>query len=121
MQGTSAGSWAKVKEHTLHTASGKSLDPINLEIVALTGRLSVNSVSWAPHELGAILVCASSDGKLSVLTFKSGRQYLHYSSDLVYILNFQKTMASGVPTFSMATQSVVTRYPGRPQPNLDHS
>ena len=121
VQGTSAGSWAKVKEHTLHTASGKSLDPINLEILALTGRLSVNSVSWAPHELGAILVCASSDGKLSVLTFKSGRQYLHYSSDLVYILNFQKTMASGAPTFSMATQSVVTRYPGRPQPNLDHS
>lgn len=31
---------------------------------------SVNSISWAPHELGAILACASSDGKLSVLTFK---------------------------------------------------
>lgn len=31
---------------------------------------SVNSVSWAPHELGAILACASSDGKISVLTFK---------------------------------------------------
>jgi len=30
----------------------------------------VNSVSWAPHELGAILACASSDGKISVLTFK---------------------------------------------------
>ena len=28
-------------------------------------------MSWAPHELGAILACASSDGKLSVLTFKS--------------------------------------------------
>jgi protein transport protein SEC13 len=44
--------WTKIREHTLHTAS-------------------VNSVSWAPHELGAILACASSDGKLSVLTFKS--------------------------------------------------
>src|SRR6266576_573090 len=31
----------------------------------------VNSVSWAPHELGAMLACASSDGKISVLTFKS--------------------------------------------------
>ena len=31
---------------------------------------SVNSVSWAPHELGAILACASSDGKISVLSFK---------------------------------------------------
>ncbi|KAG6897977.1 hypothetical protein C0992_007931 [Termitomyces sp. T32_za158] len=51
-QGSAAGGWNKVKEHTLHTAS-------------------VNSVSWAPHELGAILACASSDGKLSVLTFKN--------------------------------------------------
>jgi len=33
----------------------------------------VNSISWAPHELGAILSCASSDGKISVLTFKSTR------------------------------------------------
>ena len=32
---------------------------------------TVNSVSWAPQELGAILACASSDGKISVLTFKS--------------------------------------------------
>ena len=28
-------------------------------------------MSWAPHELGAILACASSDGTISVLTFKS--------------------------------------------------
>nr|CAG8459193.1 12413_t:CDS:2 [Entrophospora candida] len=31
----------------------------------------VNSVAWAPHELGPILACASSDGKVSVLTFKA--------------------------------------------------
>ncbi|KAJ6475206.1 WD40-repeat-containing domain protein [Mycena polygramma] len=49
--------WTKIREHTLHTAS-------------------VNSVSWAPHELGAILACASSDGKLSVLTFKNDDQWL---------------------------------------------
>jgi len=55
-QGTADGGWTRVKEHTLHTAS-------------------VNSVSWAPHELGAMLACASSDGKLSVLTFKG----VHYS------------------------------------------
>ncbi|KAF8869782.1 WD40-repeat-containing domain protein [Infundibulicybe gibba] len=54
-QGPGAG-WTKVKEHTLHTAS-------------------VNSVCWAPHELGAILACASSDGKLSVLTFKNDGQW----------------------------------------------
>jgi len=51
-QASAQASWARVKEHTLHTAS-------------------VNSVSWAPHELGAIVACASSDGKLSVLTFKN--------------------------------------------------
>jgi len=50
------GGWIKIKEHTLHTAS-------------------VNSVSWAPHELGAILACASSDGKVSVLTFKNDGQW----------------------------------------------
>ncbi|KAF8664853.1 hypothetical protein AX16_000694 [Volvariella volvacea WC 439] len=54
-QGPSGG-WSKVGEHTLHTAS-------------------VNSVSWAPHELGAMLACASSDGKLSVLTFKNDGQW----------------------------------------------
>jgi len=51
--GSAASSqWTKIKEHNLHSAS-------------------VNSVSWAPHELGAILACASSDGKLSILTFKN--------------------------------------------------
>jgi len=51
-QGNTSGTWTKIKEHNLHSAS-------------------VNSVSWAPHELGAIVACASSDGKLSVLTFKN--------------------------------------------------
>ncbi|KAH9974141.1 WD40 repeat-like protein [Lactifluus volemus] len=45
--------WAKIKEHSLHTAS-------------------VNSVSWAPHELGAILACASSDGKIPFSLSKWG-------------------------------------------------
>ena len=30
----------------------------------------VNSVAWAPHEYGLILACASSDGFISVLTYK---------------------------------------------------
>ncbi|KAJ6555505.1 protein transporter SEC13 [Mycena sp. CBHHK59/15] len=54
---SNTNNWTKIREHTLHTAS-------------------VNSVSWAPHELGAILACASSDGKLSVLTFKNDDQWL---------------------------------------------
>ncbi|WFC94036.1 GTPase-activating protein S13 [Malassezia brasiliensis] len=45
-------SWTRIKDHALHTAS-------------------VNSIAWAPHELGATLACASSDGKVSVLTFNS--------------------------------------------------
>ncbi|CEH17554.1 wd40 repeat-like protein [Ceraceosorus bombacis] len=47
---SSSGGWQKIKEHALHGAS-------------------VNSIAWAPHELGAILACASSDGNVSVLTF----------------------------------------------------
>lgn len=47
---SSTGGWSKIKEHSMHSAS-------------------VNSVAWAPHELGPILACASSDGNVSVLTF----------------------------------------------------
>ncbi|PVG01231.1 WD40 repeat-like protein [Serendipita vermifera] len=50
--GAGSGKWTTIKEHSLHTAS-------------------VNSIAWAPHELGAILACASSDGRVSVLTFKN--------------------------------------------------
>jgi protein transport protein SEC13 len=32
--------------------------------------LSVNSVSWAPHDFGLILACASSDGHVSVISFR---------------------------------------------------
>jgi hypothetical protein len=31
----------------------------------------VNSLAWAPYDLGPILACASSDGKISVLSFQS--------------------------------------------------
>ena len=78
-QGAASGGWIKIKEHTLHTASGAGI----ITIARLFGLpiLPVNSVSWAPHELGAILACASSDGKLSVLTFKSTSliDHLHIS------------------------------------------
>lgn len=43
----------KVFESTLHTAS-------------------VNLLSWAPHECGCLLACASSDGSISVLEFQDG-------------------------------------------------
>jgi protein transport protein SEC13 len=44
-------SWTKVFDFSLHTAS-------------------VNMVSWAPHESGCLLACASSDGHVSVLEFR---------------------------------------------------
>ncbi|KAI9633717.1 WD40-repeat-containing domain protein [Dioszegia hungarica] len=44
--------WERIKEHNLHTAS-------------------VNSLAWAPYELGPILACASSDGKISVINFQN--------------------------------------------------
>jgi len=68
-QGPSVGSWTKIKEHSLHTASGASTTCVHMLYLTFW-RCTVNSISWAPHELGAILACASSDGKLSVLTFK---------------------------------------------------
>ncbi len=45
------GRWTSIAEHVVHQAS-------------------VNSVSWAPHEYGALLLCASSDGKVSIAEFK---------------------------------------------------
>ncbi|CAD6891269.1 unnamed protein product [Tilletia controversa] len=50
-QSAEAGGWTQIKEHKVHDGS-------------------VNSISWAPYELGASLACASSDGSVSVATFK---------------------------------------------------
>lgn len=47
---SAASTWAKVFDFSLHTAS-------------------VNGISWAPHESGCLLACASSDGNVSVLEF----------------------------------------------------
>ncbi|OLL26717.1 Protein transport protein SEC13 [Neolecta irregularis DAH-3] len=54
-----------VPPHRTHAPPGKRyFSPY------LSANPKVNSVAWAPHELGAILACASSDGKVSVLEFK---------------------------------------------------
>ena len=44
-------SWTRVKEYRGHEAS-------------------VNSIAWAPAEFGLVLACASSDGRVSVLTYQ---------------------------------------------------
>ncbi|XP_058790899.1 protein SEC13 homolog [Phymastichus coffea] len=41
--------WTKIHEHTVHDSS-------------------VNSIAWAPHEIGLVLACGSSDGSISILT-----------------------------------------------------
>ncbi|KAJ3200302.1 GTPase-activating protein S13 [Clydaea vesicula] len=51
------GKWVKIKEHCAHSAS-------------------VNSISWAPHEFGLILVCGSSDGNISVLSIKEDNEWV---------------------------------------------
>lgn len=65
--------WERIKEHTLHTASGQSSATCNSLALLFTDvwALTVNSVAWAPYDLGPILACASSDGKISVLSFQS--------------------------------------------------
>ncbi|XP_078444215.1 protein transport protein SEC13 homolog A-like [Wolffia australiana] len=48
-EGASPGEWTEAHVFTEH-------------------RASVNSISWAPHELGLILACGSSDGSISVFS-----------------------------------------------------
>lgn len=44
------GSWNKIYEHSAHSSS-------------------VNSVSWAPSDLGLVLACGSSDGAISIIAY----------------------------------------------------
>ena len=71
VQGAGAGSWTKVKEHTLHTASGELAKPIIPERNNADLECDQDQLGF----LVAILAYASSDGKLSVLTFKSEWQH----------------------------------------------
>merc|ERR1711974_541722 len=48
----SRNNWKPIYTHTEHT-------------------LSVNSISWAPHEYGLMLACGPTDGSVSILTVKS--------------------------------------------------
>ena len=86
---------------------------------------SVNSVSWAPHELGAILACASSDGKISVLTFKG---VVLHPAVLLWTAPFLQSltesnaqmMVSGVRTCSKPTLLGATPCLGHRQLELVH-
>jgi protein transport protein SEC13 len=75
---SSSGRRRLVKAHHLAGAKSKNTAYIRL-LVSQNSDVEgfrayeylVNSISWAPHELGAMVACASSDGKVSVLTFSS--------------------------------------------------
>jgi len=77
-----SGRWEAVCYHRVHEASGKPASQRTRKEVCpcltiLTaahhtclGRCQrvVNAIAWAPHEFGAILACASSDGKVSTVS-----------------------------------------------------
>ena len=49
----------------------------------------VISVAWAPHEYGLILVCGSSDGAVSVLTYTASNYQVRKLID-IFTLTFLK-------------------------------
>ncbi|KAJ1550352.1 GTPase-activating protein S13, partial [Nowakowskiella sp. JEL0078] len=59
------GRFQKIKEHTGHASSGIHFGSFSPALPNVS--FEVNAVTWAPHEYGLILACASSDGRISVL------------------------------------------------------
>jgi protein transport protein SEC13 len=49
----STGNWSKVFEQKF-------------------AEVSVNSIAWAPHELGLVLAAVTSDGKIAIIEYKNG-------------------------------------------------
>lgn len=97
------GAWSKIKDHSIHSASGTSLDHRSF----LTTML-VNSISWAPHEYGLILACASSDGKVSILSYQGSFHLIQlmYIEDGTWELNTLNAHSIGVNTVSWAPSVV---------------
>lgn len=70
---------------------------------------AVNAIAWAPHELGPILACASSDGKVSVLTFNSAFHFISsppFSSSPLPSADDGTWEASLFPAHSLGVTSV---------------
>jgi protein transport protein SEC13 len=61
-----AGKWDIIYEHKLHESSGKAEE---LQLCIFNCIFIVNSISWADEEVGPVLACGSSDGRVSVLRF----------------------------------------------------
>ncbi|KAK2760971.1 GTPase-activating protein S13 [Arachnomyces sp. PD_36] len=87
---SSTSTWSRVFDFSLHTAS-------------------VNMVSWAPHETGCLLACASSDGHVSVLEFRDNswtHQIFHAHGMGVNAVSWAPAAAPG---------SIVSATPGQGQ------
>ena len=85
----------------------------------------VNPVSWAPHELGAFLACASSDGKISVLIFEGAVPHptaplWTAPSPKSLTESFVQMMVSGVRTCSKPMLLGATLCPRHRQLELVH-
>jgi protein transport protein SEC13 len=65
---TSKNQWEKIYEYSGHTASGSIFSLILPILLISSHSFSVNSIAWAPHELGPILAVASSDNSISIHT-----------------------------------------------------
>ncbi|KAK4784282.1 hypothetical protein SAY86_018650 [Trapa natans] len=69
-----------------------------LSTTSLRNTNHLNSVSWAPHELGLCLACGSSDGNISVLTARADGGW-----DMLWI---QQAHPYAVPSISWAPQTL---------------
>eukprot|EP01099_Mayorella_cantabrigiensis_P003560 TRINITY_DN2708_c0_g1_i1.p1 TRINITY_DN2708_c0_g1~~TRINITY_DN2708_c0_g1_i1.p1 ORF type:complete len:328 (-),score=82.94 TRINITY_DN2708_c0_g1_i1:73-993(-) len=88
----SKGSWSKVYEYDKH-------------------ELSVNSVAWAPHELGLCFAAASSDGSISIHTFKE----TSWDSQKFPAHQIGVNAISWAPSTSALTSSPANQFPNIPR------
>ncbi len=88
---TGSNKWVKIKEYTGHVASGMHLFCLFCFLFYRKNVLKfiVNSISWAPHEYGLILAAGSSDGKISILTWKSKTIFHRFLHTLLVYLSFK--------------------------------
>lgn len=71
--------------------------------------LTVNSVSWAPHEFGLVLACGSSDGAISIISSTGDGTWdtkkitnAHTVSKGFLVIDYELGVLSGVSTLPLA-------------------
>ena len=74
---------------------------------------SVNILSWAPHEAGCLLACASSDGKVSVIEFKDNNwdyQLIQAHGIGVNAVSWGPAVAPGAVASASGQSGIVRRF-----------